>query len=94
MSAESGHAANSAAHIGHVMERVRRQAHLSPETLARKMGAGVDHVADILAGQRFPSRRFTVVYARACGADPQVLLMVWEDEHDRRRTPPRQKPAP
>ncbi|MFD7885985.1 helix-turn-helix domain-containing protein [Streptomyces bauhiniae] len=89
MPAESSHASNSAAHIGHVIERVRRQARVSPEALARQTGAGLDHVADVLAGQRFPSRRFIITCARACGADPQVLLMVWEDEHDRRRTPPR-----
>ncbi|WP_051720559.1 helix-turn-helix domain-containing protein [Streptomyces sp. NRRL F-2799] len=89
MPSESSHAATSAAHIGHVIERVRRRARVSPEALARKTGAGLDHVADVLAGQRFPSRRFIVTCARACGADPQVLLMVWEDEHDRRSTPPR-----
>lgn len=89
MPAESSHGANSAAHIGHVIERVRRQARVSPEALARRTGAALDHVADVLAGQRFPSRRFIITCARACGADPQVLLMVWEDEHDRRHTPPR-----
>ncbi|RZU36449.1 helix-turn-helix protein [Streptomyces sp. BK022] len=89
MPTESSHAANSAAHIGHVIERVRRQARVSPEALARKTGAALDHLTDVLAGQRFPSRRFIVTCARACGADPQVLLMVWEDEHDRRRTRPR-----
>lgn len=89
MPAESSHAANSAAHIGHVIERVRRQAGVSPEALAHKTGAGLGHIADVLAGRRFPSRRFIISCARACGADPQVLLMVWEDEHDRPRTPPR-----
>ncbi|MFD8912403.1 helix-turn-helix domain-containing protein [Streptomyces sp. NPDC059575] len=73
------------------MERVRRQADLSPETLARKTGTGLDHITGVLSGHHFPSRRFTVTYARACGADPQVLLMVWENEHDRRTTPSRAK---
>ncbi|MGA5323295.1 helix-turn-helix domain-containing protein [Streptomyces seoulensis] len=89
MPAESSHAANSAAHIGHVIERVRRQARVSPEALAHKTGAGLGDIADVLAGRRFPSRRFIISCARACGADPQVLLMVWEDEQDRPRTPPR-----
>lgn len=89
MSPESSHAGSSPAHIGHVMERVRRQADLSPEALARKTGTGLDDITGVLTGRRFPTRRFTIVYARACGADPQVLLMVWEDEHDRRSAPSR-----
>ncbi|MFJ4685227.1 helix-turn-helix domain-containing protein [Streptomyces sp. NPDC088789] len=75
------------AHIGHVLEQVRRQARLSVATLAYRTGVVPDHLAGILAGRRFPSRRFTSDCARVCGADPLVLLMVWEDEHDRRNAP-------
>ncbi|MEW2133169.1 helix-turn-helix transcriptional regulator [Streptomyces sp. NPDC005435] len=87
MPPETSHAGSSPAHIGHVMERVRRQAELSPEALARKTRTGLDHLTGVLAGHRFPTRRFTVTYARACGADPQVLLLVWENENDRRSAP-------
>ncbi|WP_018546121.1 helix-turn-helix domain-containing protein [Streptomyces sp. LaPpAH-108] len=69
------------------MDRVRRQAALTPEVLARKTGTALDHLAGILSGHHFPTRRFTLTYAKACGADPQVLLLVWENEHDRRSTP-------
>ncbi|MEW2270139.1 helix-turn-helix domain-containing protein [Streptomyces griseofuscus] len=70
-------------HIGVVLERVRRQAGIQHEILAHRTGVGVDYLARVLGGAHFPPRRFILLYARTCGADPQVLLRVWEDEHER-----------
>lgn len=67
------------------MTSVWRQTHIPLSALARKTGSDVHHIAEVLAGNRFPSRRFTDRYARACGADPCMLLRIWEDENERRR---------
>jgi transcriptional regulator with XRE-family HTH domain len=82
---EIEHALVDPAHIGHILEQVRRRAHVSLETLAYKTGADPQHIAGFLSGRSFPSRRFTLRYARACGVDRQVLLMIWEDENARRQ---------
>ncbi|WKE73010.1 helix-turn-helix transcriptional regulator [Streptomyces sp. WP-1] len=77
-------------HIGVVLERVRRQAGVQHEILAHRTGVGADYLARVLGGACFPPRRFILLYARTCGADPQVLLRVWEDEHERLSTGPDQ----
>jgi transcriptional regulator with XRE-family HTH domain len=76
------------ARIGHIMEQIRRQADVSLESLACKTGTDVHHLTDFLSGRCFPSRRFTLHYARACGADRSILLMIWEHENARRQTTP------
>ncbi|TXJ76429.1 XRE family transcriptional regulator [Streptomyces lavendulae] len=77
-------------HIGVVLERVRQQAGLQHEILAHRTGVGAEYLAGVLSGAAFPPRRFILRYARTCGADPQVLLRVWEDEHERLSTGPGQ----
>ncbi|MFJ9029990.1 helix-turn-helix domain-containing protein [Streptomyces sp. NPDC102274] len=72
-------------HIGLVLDQIRLQARLTPEALARKTDFDLTYVTDILSGNAFPSRLFTLRYARASGVDPQLLLKVWEDEQARRR---------
>ncbi|MGW8066396.1 helix-turn-helix domain-containing protein [Streptomyces ziwulingensis] len=71
-------------HIGLVLEQVRRHADIEPAALAYRTGVDIEYVTGVLLGTRFPSRRFILRYARACCADTQVLLRVWEDEHERR----------
>ncbi|MFI6208069.1 helix-turn-helix domain-containing protein [Streptomyces sp. NPDC051041] len=72
-------------HIGLVMASVWQRSRLPLDAVARRTGSDVRHITAVLAGERFPSRRFTDRYARVCGADPLVLLRIWEDEHERRR---------
>ncbi|MGW1988032.1 helix-turn-helix domain-containing protein [Streptomyces collinus] len=86
MPSEAELALVDAAHIGHILEQIRRHAHVSLETLACKTGTDLHHLTDFLSGRCFPSRRFTLRYARACGADRRVLLMIWEQENARRQT--------
>ncbi|AKN73657.1 hypothetical protein QR97_31345 [Streptomyces sp. PBH53] len=83
---ETEHALGGPTHIGHILEQVRQRAHVSLETLAYRTGTDLHHIASFLSGRCFPSRRFTLRYARACGADRQVLMMIWEDENARRQT--------
>lgn len=71
-------------HIGLVLEQVRRQADIDHAALAQKTGADIEYVTGVLLGIRFPSRHFVLRYARTCRAETQVLLGVWEDEHERR----------
>ncbi|MFE9401531.1 helix-turn-helix domain-containing protein [Streptomyces sp. NPDC006530] len=73
------------AHIAHLLHHIRLYAGVLESSLAHTTGTDISYVRDILAGRRFPSRTFTTRYARVCGADPLVLLMVWQDEHDRRQ---------
>ncbi|MEV6807273.1 helix-turn-helix transcriptional regulator [Streptomyces sp. NPDC051132] len=88
-------------HIGLVMESIRQQSRLPLTILARRTGSTPDHLTRVLAGEHFPSRRLTVLYARACGADPLVMLRIWDDERERRHRPatgtrhaPARAPAP
>lgn len=71
-------------HIGLVLEQIRLHARLTPEKLARETGVDLAYVTDILSGNTFPSRVFTLRYALVSGADPQLLLKVWDDEEARR----------
>lgn len=74
-----------AVHIGLVLDQIRLQARLTPEVLARQTDSDLTYVTDVLSGNAFPSRLFTLRYALVSGADPQLLLRVWEDEQARRR---------
>jgi hypothetical protein len=83
MSEATHHPLAAVTHIGLILEQIRRQAGMAPETLAHRTGTDLAHIVGVLSGDRFPSRLFTVRYAQACGADHQILLKVWEDERER-----------
>jgi transcriptional regulator with XRE-family HTH domain len=74
------------------MEQIRRHSGLTTAALIRRTEADPAHIAAVLSGSRFPSRRLTIRIAHACGADHRILLKVWEDEH-RRRCPDTTQPA-
>ncbi|MEV6726411.1 helix-turn-helix domain-containing protein [Streptomyces xanthochromogenes] len=73
--------------IAHLLNHIRVHASATEMSLAHTTGVELGYIHDVLAGRRFPTRSFTHRYARACGADPQVLLMVWQDERARRQRP-------
>lgn len=83
-----------ATHIGLVMKSIWRQSGLPAEGLASQTGANLAYIAAVFSGSRFPSQRFTICYARACGADSHVLLKVWEDERGRDHHPVEHRQAP
>ncbi|MBT2421881.1 helix-turn-helix transcriptional regulator [Streptomyces sp. ISL-22] len=66
------------------MEQIQCQSGLTTEELVRRIGVDPTRAAAVLSGSRFPSRRLTIRFARACGADHHILLKVWDDEHERR----------
>ncbi|MFH8796954.1 helix-turn-helix domain-containing protein [Streptomyces sp. NPDC017941] len=72
------------AHFARLLHHVRHYAGVTTSHIAHTTGADPGHIHDVLAGRCFPSRTFALRYARACGADPQILLMAWQREHDRR----------
>ncbi|THC51805.1 XRE family transcriptional regulator [Streptomyces sp. A1499] len=75
---------DDATHFARLLQYVRYHAGVTSNHLAHSTGADITHVYDVLNGRCFPSRGFTHRYARACGADPHILLMAWQHEHDRR----------
>lgn len=70
----------SCSHLAPVLSGLHRASRLSLRDLAMHMGISSSHASRILSGERFPNWRLTERLARACGADPQVLRRVWEDE--------------
>ncbi|MER7402982.1 XRE family transcriptional regulator [Streptomyces sp. NPDC000070] len=66
------------------MEQIQRQSRLTTEDIVRLMGADPAHIAAVLSGSQFPSRHLAGRFARTCGADHNILLKVWDDEHERR----------
>jgi transcriptional regulator with XRE-family HTH domain len=79
-------------HIALVIEQIRRHSGLTTEALTSRTETDPAHIAAVLSGSRFPSRRLTIRIAHACGADHFILLKVWEDEY-RRRHPDTTQPA-
>jgi transcriptional regulator with XRE-family HTH domain len=71
---------HSRSHLAPVLSGLHRASRLSLRDLAMHMGISSSHASRILSGERFPNWRLTERLARACGADPQVLRRVWEDE--------------
>lgn len=70
-------------HIGVVLQQICSQARLTAVEVAHGVGRAPRDVADFLSGKRFPSRLFILHFAQISGTDPQLLLRVWEDEHER-----------
>ncbi|MFF3645318.1 helix-turn-helix domain-containing protein [Streptomyces sp. NPDC002564] len=71
-------------HFARLLHHIRQHAATTVNDLVHATGTDPDHLHQVLAGHRFPTQAFTRRYARACGADPHILLMAWQHEHDRR----------
>lgn len=72
-------------HIGQIMERVLQMAQVPPDEVAARIGVLPHELGRFLAGAELPSRLMLERFARTCGADPIVLLMVREDQQRRMR---------
>ncbi|SCK41180.1 hypothetical protein YUWDRAFT_03452 [Streptomyces sp. AmelKG-D3] len=72
-------------HIGQIMEHVLQLAQVPADEVAASVGVLPHELGRFLAGAELPSRLMLERFARTCGADPIILLMVREDQ--RRRTP-------
>ncbi|MGW1767304.1 helix-turn-helix domain-containing protein [Streptomyces sp. NPDC002073] len=70
-----------------MLVRTSRQA---SKDVAEKIDISPSYLSRLLSGERFPTWELTRRFARACGADPEVLRTVWETERlsDRDRTGP------
>ncbi|MEE4543967.1 helix-turn-helix transcriptional regulator [Streptomyces sp. V4-01] len=75
-------------HLAPVLSRLHRASQMPLRTLAARLGISASQASRILSGERFPSWWLTERFARACGADPQVLRTVWEAERLREPQPP------
>lgn len=67
------------------MERVLQLAQMPQDEVAASVGVSAHHLGRYLAGEELPSRLMLERFARACGADLIVLLMVREDQQRRTR---------
>ncbi|MFE1887238.1 XRE family transcriptional regulator [Streptomyces microflavus] len=72
-------------HIGQIMEHVLQLAQVPSDEVAASIGVLPHGLGRFLAGEELPSRLMLERFARACGADPIVLLMVREDQQRRTR---------
>ncbi|MEW1794611.1 helix-turn-helix domain-containing protein [Streptomyces niveus] len=70
--------------IGSVLTQVQRASRMTMEELATSIRVSPAEASSFLSGEQFPSWPVTERLALACGADTQVLRMVWDDEQDRR----------
>ncbi|MFD8025740.1 helix-turn-helix domain-containing protein [Streptomyces lavendulae] len=72
-----------------VLSMLVRSARLTNKDVSAKIGCSPSYLSRILSGERVPTWRLTQKFARACGADPDVLRKVWETERlsDRMRDP-------
>lgn len=74
-------------HLGQVLDQLIRLASLGGTDTASAMGLSAQHLSALVTGEEFPSRLLTERLARVCGADPMILLKVWDDERCRRSRP-------
>lgn len=72
-------------HIGQIMAHVLQLAQVPPDEVAASVGVLPQQLGRFLAGAELPSRLMLERFARICGADPIVLLMVREDQQRRMR---------
>ncbi|SFF91558.1 Helix-turn-helix domain-containing protein [Actinacidiphila alni] len=75
-------------HLAPVLSRLHRASQMPLRALAAHLGISPSQASRVLSGERFPSWWLTERFARACGADPQVLRTVWETEKLREDHPP------
>lgn len=63
-----------------ILSMLIRTAQLSNKEVSTRIGCSASYLSRILAGERVPTWELTRKFARACGADPDVLQAVWESE--------------
>ncbi|MEU3962986.1 helix-turn-helix domain-containing protein [Streptomyces buecherae] len=68
--------------LAQVLRQVMRLSHLSCDELTILLGGDVTlhQLTTVLTGDRLPDRQVIEGIARACDADLEVLLRIWEDE--------------
>ncbi|MER7978307.1 helix-turn-helix transcriptional regulator [Streptomyces sp. NPDC095817] len=73
-----------------ILSMLIRTAQLTNKDVSDKIGCSASYLSRILSGERVPTWDLTRRFARACGADPEVLRTVWESEKlsQKDRTPP------
>lgn len=71
--------------LAHVLRQVMRLSHLSCDELTILLGGNVtfQQLTAMLTGGCLPDREVIEGIARACDADLEVLLKIWEDERRR-----------
>ncbi|MGW2672357.1 helix-turn-helix domain-containing protein [Streptomyces sp. NPDC001272] len=72
-----------------VLSMLLRSAQLTNKDVSARIGCSASYLSRILNGERVPTWPLTQKFARACGADPDVLRKVWETERlsDKARDP-------
>ncbi|MFJ3848349.1 helix-turn-helix domain-containing protein [Streptomyces albidoflavus] len=70
-----------------VLSLLARKSSLSLKKIAERVGCSPSYLSRVLSGERIPTWQLTVKFARACGADPQVLRKVWETERLQQQEP-------
>ncbi|MFH8894507.1 helix-turn-helix domain-containing protein [Streptomyces sp. NPDC017949] len=87
----SGAAFNRLAPVLSMLVRTSQQTN---KDVSAKMGISPSYLSRILSGERVPTWPLTKKFARACGADPDVLRTVWESEKSRSTEPPPDEEPP
>ncbi|MFD5932488.1 helix-turn-helix domain-containing protein [Streptomyces sp. NPDC060333] len=90
----SGAAYNRLAPVLSMLVRTSKQTN---KEVSARMGISASYLSRLVSGERIPTWSLTQKFARACGADPDVLRTVWESEKLRERArgpqPPLAEPA-
>ncbi|MFJ2399595.1 helix-turn-helix domain-containing protein [Streptomyces sp. NPDC087843] len=63
-----------------ILSMLIRTAQLTNKEVSDRIGCSASYLSRILSGERVPTWDLTRKFARACGADPEVLRTVWESE--------------
>lgn len=63
-----------------ILSMLIRTAQLTNKEVSGRIGCSPSYLSRILSGERVPTWNLTRKFARACGADPDVLRTVWESE--------------
>ncbi|WP_158786569.1 helix-turn-helix domain-containing protein [Streptomyces sp. NRRL F-5065] len=72
--------------IAPILSMLIRTAQLTNKEISSRIGCSASYLSRILSGERVPTWELTRRFARACGADPEVLRAVWESEKLRYKT--------
>ncbi|MFF9025744.1 helix-turn-helix domain-containing protein [Streptomyces eurythermus] len=63
-----------------ILSMLIRTAQLTNKEVSQRIGCSPSYLSRIVTGERVPTWDLTRRFARACGADPEVLRTVWETE--------------